>query len=156
MQIKSRIFGEIEIDDEKIITIPNGIMGFEQYQKYAIAFDSENESKNGIMWLQSLEEENLAFPVMDPMHVMSDYSPMIEDDWLEPIGNFETDNYLYVLSILTVPSDITKMTINLKAPLIINTITRKGIQLIVNNDEYPVRYNVYEHLEKAKKEAGTC
>ena len=74
MQIKSRIFGEIEIDDEKIITIPNGIMGFEQYQKYAIAFDSENESKNGIMWLQSLEEENLAFPVMDPTIIKEDYN----------------------------------------------------------------------------------
>lgn len=156
MQIKSRIFGEIDIDDEKIITIPGGLMGFEQYHKFAIAFDSENESKNGIMWLQSIDEADLAFPVMDPMQVIENYSPVVEDEWLEPIGKFETDNDLYVLSILTVPSDITKMTINLKAPLIINTVTRKGIQLIVNNDEYPVRYNVYEHLEKTKKEAGTC
>ena len=156
MRIKSRIFGEVEIDDEKIITIPNGIMGFDEFKRYAIAYDSESESKNGIMWLQSLDEESLAFPVMDPTHVMENYSPMVEDEWLEPIGKFESDSDLYILTILTVPSDIKKMTVNLKAPLIINTLTRKGIQLIVNNEDYHVRYCIYDILEKNKKEAGAC
>lgn len=156
MRIKSRIFGEVEIDDEKIITIPNGIMGFDEFKRYAIAYDSESESKNGIMWLQSLDEESLAFPVMDPTHVMENYSPMVEDEWLEPIGKFESDSDLYILTILTVPSDIKKMTVNFKAPLIINTLTRKGIQLIVNNEDYQVRYGIYDILEKNKKEAGAC
>lgn len=155
MKINSRIFGEVEIDEEKIITIPNGIMGFDEYTKYAIAFDSESESKKGIMWLQSIEEPTLAFPVMDPTVVMPDYSPMVEDEWLAPIGEFKEDSELYILTILTVPSDIKNMTVNLKAPLIINTVTRKAVQLIVNNDDYLVRFGIYDILEK-NKEAGTC
>lgn len=152
MKINSRIFGEIEIDEEKIITIPNGILGFEEYKQYAIAYDSENEAKKSIMWLQSLDEPTLAFPVMEPVSVLGEYNPMVEDEWLEPIGNFNTDDDLYVLTILTVPSDIKKMTANLKAPLIINTLTRKGCQLIVNNEEYSVRYNIYDYIEKCRKE----
>ena len=148
MKINSRIFGKIEIDDDKIITIPNGVLGFEKYTRYAIAFDSEKESKNGIMWLQCVDEPELAFPVMDPMFIVKDYKPVVEDEWLAPIGKFESDEDLYILSVLTVPSDLTKMTINLKAPIIINTSTRLGCQIIVNNEDYPIRYNVYECLDK--------
>ena len=46
MEINSRIFGKIEIDDNKIITIPNGLLGFEKYTRYVIAYDSDKESKN--------------------------------------------------------------------------------------------------------------
>lgn len=47
---------------------------------------------------------------------------------------------------LTVPADITKITSNLKAPIVVNPKTLKGCQLIVENDEYPVRYPIYEIL----------
>ena len=119
MEINSRIFGKIEIDDNKIITIPNGLLGFEKYTRYVIAYDSDKESKNGIMWLQCVDEPELAFPVMDPMFIIKDYRP--------EIGIFESDEELYVLSVLTVPSDLTKMTINLKAPIVINISTRLSI-----------------------------
>ena len=156
MQIKSKIFGEIEIEDSKIITLPKGLMGFEEYTKFAVAFDSEKESKNGIMWLQSVEEENLAFPVMDPTHIMKDYNPIVEDEWLEPIGEFNSDEELYVLCVLTVPSDLKQMTINLKAPVVINTSTMKGCQIIVNNEDYLVRFNVYDYIEDMAKEGSQC
>ncbi len=153
MQIESRIFGSIEIDDDKIITIPNGLMGFEQYTRYALAFDNEKQTKGGILWLQSVEEPALAFPMLDPARVFGEYCPVIEDEWLAPIGTFNNDEDLLLLNILTVPSDITKMTVNLRAPLIINTITRKGCQLIVNNEEYSVKHKVYELIQEMKKEA---
>ena len=148
MEINSRILGKIEIDDNKIITIPNGLLGFEKYTRYVIAYDSDKESKNGIMWLQCVDEPELAFPVMDPMFIIKDYRPVVEDEWLAQIGIFESDEELYVLSVLTVPSDLTKMTINLKAPIVINISTRLGCQIIVNNEEYPIRYSVYDCLNK--------
>lgn len=151
MEINSRIFGKIEIDDNKIITIPNGLLGFEKYTRYVIAYDSDKESKNGIMWLQCVDEPELAFPVMDPMFIIKDYRPVVEDEWLAQIGIFESDEELYVLSVLTVPSDLTKMTINLKAPIVINISTRLGCQIIVNNEEYPIRYSVYDCFNKKIK-----
>ena len=100
------------------------------------------------MWLQCVDEPELAFPVMDPMFIIKDYRPVVEDEWLAQIGAFESDEELYVLSVLTVPSDLTKMTINLKAPIVINISTRLGCQIIVNNEEYPIRYSVYDCFNK--------
>ena len=142
MQINSRLFGEIDIEDDKIIDFKNGIIGFEEYHKYALIFDAEKESSKSIMWLQSMEEPELAFPVADPTHIYSGYNPVVEDEWLESIGGIDKPEDVFVLVVLTVPSDLTKMTANLKAPLVINTDTRKGCQIIVNNEGYQVRYNV--------------
>ena len=156
MQINSRLFGTIDIEDGKIIDFPNGIIGFEDYHKFALIFDSEKESSASIMWLQSLDEPELAFPVVDPMHIHADYNPVVEDEWLEPIGGICKPEDVFVLVILTVPSDLTAMTANLKAPVIINTDTRKGSQIIVNNEDYSVRYNVYDYVQSLKKEEGKC
>lgn len=156
MLVNTRLFGEIVIEDDKVLEFEQGILGFEELKKYAIVFNNEQESKKGIMWLQSIEDGSLAFPVIDPTLVEETYNPIVEEDWLEPIGSFETAEDLYVLAILTVPTDITKMTVNLKAPLIINTISRKGCQIIVNNEEYKVKHNVYEYFNslKEKEESG--
>lgn len=152
MKINSRVFGEIDIADDKIVVFEKGLMGFEEYTKYTILFDSEKPDNKGIMWLQSLDEESLAFPVMDPTCVKPDYNPLVEEEWLAPIGNVDNDDSLYVLVILTVPSDITKVTANFKAPLVINTETMKGCQTIADNEEYEVRYNIHEYIESLKKE----
>ena len=85
------------------------------------------------------------------MNITKDYNPVVEDEWLLPIGNIESEDDLFVLVILTVPSDLTRMTANLKAPVIINTRTMKGCQLIVNNDDYDVRYNVYDYVQELRK-----
>ena len=154
MQIKSKLFGDIEIQDDKIITFEKGLMGFEELKKYALVFDSDKPTPNKIMWLQSAEISDLAFPVIDPTIIMGEYNPVVEDEWLAPIGEYDTEEDLLVLSILTVPSDISKMTANVKAPLIINGNTNKGCQIIANNDEYSVRFNVYDMLQKKKEEAG--
>lgn len=155
MELSTRLFGDINIEDDKVLTFENGLMGFEGLKKYAIIFDSEQETKKGIMWLQSLEDANIAFPVMDPMSVDPEYNPEVEEDWLIPLGEVQSVEDYYILTVLTVPSDISKMTANLKAPLIMNTLTKKGCQIIVNNDNYPVRFNVYEHVQKLKSEGGT-
>ena len=56
MQINSRLFGKIDIEDDKVIDFKNGIIGFEEYHKYALIFDAEKKSSKSIMWLQSMEE----------------------------------------------------------------------------------------------------
>ena len=75
MKVNTRIFGEIDIDDSKIITFENGIIGFSDLKKFALIFDSEKKNKGGISWLQSLEDGNMALPVLDPLIVKPDYSP---------------------------------------------------------------------------------
>ena len=67
MVITTRIFGEIEIDDAKIITFESGIIGFPDLKKFTLLYDAEKTG--GIKWLQSLEEPAFAMPVMDPLSV---------------------------------------------------------------------------------------
>lgn len=153
MIAKTKFFGEVELDDDKVLKFPNGIIGFEEYKHYAILYDEDKENETRISWLQSLDEPTLALPVVDPLAIVPEYAPLIEDELLKPLGNPADRDLLFLLA-LTVPSDMTKVTANMKAPFIINAKERKGTQLIVDNADYPVRFNVYESVQKMKEKAG--
>ncbi len=152
MKAATRLFGEIEIDESKIITFEDGIIGFPDMKKFTLIFDEEKEDRPSISWLQSMDEPEIAFPVMDPLFVCETYNPSVEDELLKNLGTVKEDN-LYVLVTVTVPQDIKELAVNLKAPIVINTDTRKASQIIVE-DDLPVRYRIYEILEEAKKKAG--
>lgn len=153
MRVQTKFFGEVELDDNKVIEFQNGIIGFEDFKKFAIIYDIEDDRDTKISWLQSLEEPTLALPVVDPLAVTTEYAPMIEDELLKPLGNPADEDLLFLL-VMTVPSDMTKVTANMKAPVIISTEERKGVQLIVDNADYPVKFNVYESVQKMKEKAG--
>lgn len=152
MKAATRLFGEIEIDESKIITFEDGIIGFPDMKKFTLIFDEEKEGRPSISWLQSMDEPEIAFPVIDPLFVCETYNPSVEDELLKNLGTIKEDN-LYVLVTVTVPQDIKELAVNLKAPIVINTDTRKASQIIVE-DDLPVRYRIYEILEEAKKKAG--
>lgn len=154
MLVKTKFFGEIELNEEKIITFPGGIMGFEGYKKYTLLYDiTDDKEKFNVSWLQSLDEPEFALPVVNPYHVKPDYNPVVEDEIIKSLGEINEENLVILLS-LTVPADITKMSANLKAPFIINSDTRKGIQIIVENQDYEIKYNIYEYIQLLKKEKG--
>ena len=152
MKAATRLFGKIEIDESKIITFEDGIIGFPDMKKFTLIFDEEKEGRPSISWLQSMDEPEIAFPVMDPLFVCETYNPSVEDELLKNLGTIKEDN-LYVLVTVTVPQNIKELAVNLKAPIVINTDTRKASQIIVEED-LPVRYRIYEILEEAKKKAG--
>lgn len=153
MLAKTKFFGEVELADDKVLEFPNGIIGFEDYKRYAIMYDEDNASEKRISWLQSLDEPALALPVIEPLSIVEEYSPMIEDELLKPLGSPADADLLFLL-VMTVPSDMMKVTANMKAPVIINIAERKGVQLIVENTDYSVKYNVYESVQRMKEKAG--
>lgn len=150
MKVQTKWFGEIETTESKIITLEKGIIGFEEDKKFTIVYEEDSN----IMWLQSLENVSLAIPVIRPEIVMTDYDPIVEDELVNTLGTDIRNAELLVLVTLTVPSDIKMMTCNLKAPLIINVDTMKGIQLIADNDDYMVRYPIYDLLKDRKEKDG--
>lgn len=149
MRIQTKIFGEIDIDEEKILHFTNGIIGFPDLKDFALMYDADKGEKSNIRWLQSLQEPAFAMPVLDPLAVKPDYNPEVEDELLKPIGKLNPDEML-VLVTLTVPKDITKMSVNLCAPIVIHTESRKACQIIVDNEKYPVKYMIYDILQKKK------
>lgn len=150
MLVQTKYFGEIDLTDEKIITLERGLFGFEEYKRYTILYDCEKEGKANVSWFQSLDEPSLAFSVINPLVAKPDYNPVVEDELLNGLGEITEEN-LVILLTLTVPEDITQMTVNLKAPIIINADTRKGVQLIVENQDYEIKYKVYDILRKYKE-----
>lgn len=151
MDIHTKLFGEVTIDVNKVITFEHGLIGFEEYKQYMLIHDSEKEN-NTIVWLQSIDEPELALPVMNPLFVAPDYNPTVEDELLKVLEPIEDE--LLVLVVLTVPRDITKITANLKAPIVINSMTRKGCQMIVEDDSYQIRHAIYEVLKQRNGKDG--
>lgn len=151
MEITTRVFGTIEIDDDKIIRFPSGIIGFPDMTDFALVYNEEKGKDSPIRWLQSLQEAEFALPVMDPLLVAKDYNPEVEDDHLLPLGEMTAEDTL-VLVTVTVPQDLTKMSVNLQAPIIINADSKKATQIIVNTEKFPIKYYIYDILQVMKKE----
>lgn len=148
MQIKTKVFGEITIDDDKIIHFPNGIIGFPDLTDFTLIHDEE-KGAGSIHWLQSMQEPAFAMPVMDPLIVCPNYNPEADDELFNVLGEIKPDDLL-VLVTVTVPSDLTKMTVNLKGPIIINVSAKKALQIIVEGDEYQVKFPIYDILNQKK------
>lgn len=152
MRVNTRIFGEIDIEEEKIITFEKGIIGFPDMKKFTLLHDEDEGVNAGIRYLQSLDEPAFAMPVMDPLIVVPDYNPEVEDELLKPLGEIKDDS-LFVLVTVSVPKEIEKMTVNLQAPLIFNADERKAVQIIVEGSEYKIKFPIYDILQERKKKA---
>lgn len=152
MEITTKVFGQITIDDDKIINFPRGIVGFPELTEFALVHDKDKGTET-IHWLQSIQEPGFAMPVMDPLLVCPEYNPEVDDELLGHLGKI-SDEELLVLVTVTVPKDLTKMTVNLKGPIVINAAEKKAAQVIVEGDQYQVKFPIYDILNANKKKAG--
>ena len=150
MIVKTKIFGEIEVDESKFLTFEDGILGFPDLKKFMLIHDEESGGTNLISWMQSIDEPGFAMPVLDPLKVCPDYNPEVEDELLKSLGEIDGDDIL-VLTTVTVPPEIEKMTSNLKAPFIINAQNLKACQVILEDDNYLIKYPIYEILKNNKQ-----
>lgn len=153
MKAETRIFGTIEIEDEKIVSMEKGMIGFPELKHFALIFDEEKEEKQRtIMWFQSMDDGDIAFPVIEPSIAIEDYQPEFSEEMLAVLGEM-ADEDAYLLATVTVPKEVEKLTCNLQAPIIINMKNNKGAQVIVEND-YPIKYSLAHLIKNKKEKAG--
>lgn len=146
MTIKTRFFGEIEIDENKVLTFNEGIPGFENLKKFL--FMTDNDENSPFCWLQSIEDLDIVFTLFDIYTLMEEYEPKISyEEITNDIGEFEKEDIL-IYVIANIPKDITKISVNLKAPVIINMKTNKAKQAISISEEYEIKTYIYEQLKK--------
>lgn len=150
MEVSTRLFGDIKIEDNKIIHFINGLVGFPELKDFALIHDGEGGIGEGVQWLQSMQDGNFALPVINPLQILESYNPVVEDELLAPLGELAPEDML-VLVTITVPEDVTRMSINLKGPIVINAANCKACQVIAENEGLQVKFPVYDIL-KAKKE----
>ncbi|MCR5421459.1 MAG: flagellar assembly protein FliW [Lachnospiraceae bacterium] len=147
MEFTSKLFGKINIDEKKIIDFSEGILGFPELKKFVLMYDNEKNTGGGLNFMISIEEPAFSMPVVPALIVEPGYSPKFSENIEAVIGELNEGNVL-VMVTMTIPSDVTRMTVNLNAPIIINVDTGKGIQTIVENEEYAVKSPIYDKLKK--------
>ena len=141
MKINTKKFGEINIDENLVFEFVEPIIGYENLKKYVLVEHAENSA---FKWLQSIEDESLAFPVSTPAYFDIDYQFEIPTDVAEKI-NLTSVESLISLNIVTIPQGKPRnSTINLLAPIIINATNKKGMQLILSNSNYPVKQPLFK------------
>ncbi|WP_317367276.1 flagellar assembly protein FliW [uncultured Tyzzerella sp.] len=145
MKIKTKIFGEIDINDDKVIYFENGLPGFENLKKFLFMTDEDENSP--FCWLQSIEDLDIVFTLFDVFRFLPDYNPIVEIESFDKLDN-DTEDSLMVYCIAHIPNDVKNMTINLKAPVVINADNNKANQFICSNEEYPIKYYIYKELLK--------
>ena len=144
MKLHARSFGEIEINEEDILTFPDGIPGFEDSKRYIIINNPDEE--NPFDWLQSVDNGDLAFVIINPFFVKPDYDIVIPESALEKLKiKDESDVALY--SIVVVPEKLENMTVNLAGPIIINVREKLGKQIILDDNRYTTKHYVFKTEE---------
>lgn len=149
MEIDTTRFGRIEIDSERIITLPKGLLGFPQHQRFALIQTGE---ENYFFWLQSLEAPNLAFVVTDPTIFFKDYDVPVRD---ETVGDVQlTDpSFLQVFVICNKVDDW--LTGNLLGPIIVNAQNRLAQQVVLTEKKWTTRQPLMKlHADVPLAKAG--
>src|SRR5436189_1735121 len=97
--VDSTRFGRVEVDDSLVVTLPDGMIGFESCRRYVVM---EPDADNPIKWFQCLDNGDVAFPILDPWRFKPDYSPAISDGDARAI-ELSDDTPKLVFVIVTIP-----------------------------------------------------
>lgn len=138
MVINTLRFGQIEVDDLDVIRFEKGIYGFRDENSFILL---HNEEYKPFMWLQSTSTPELAFIVLDPWVVEDQYALELGPDLKERLQITQEEQVL-TIAIVTIPENQNEMTINLKAPILINIEEKIGEQIILNDDTYSIRHRI--------------
>lgn len=143
MKVNTTRFGELQVNKEDIINMSEGILGFENLKKFFVVDPGDSTL---ILWLQSIEDEKIAFPVIEPKIFKPDYTAKLLPSDMNSV-ELESLNQAKIYSILTIPSDISQMSANLKAPIVINNEKQIAKQIVLQDSKLSVKYEMYKELK---------
>jgi flagellar assembly factor FliW len=142
MVVQTGRFGQIEVSSEEIISIPSGILGFPDDHNFCLV-DAGDDTL--ILWLQSLSNAHLAFPLLEPKIFKPEYVVRLSAAELRELRLLSIKD-ASVFTILTIPSALPEMTANLKAPLVINTKEKRAKQVVLQENDQPIKHPMFKEL----------
>lgn len=135
MKIDTRLFGKIEINEENIICFKEGIPGFEGYSKFVIL-----DIEDGLMkCLQSIDNKNICFIIINPFDYFKDYQVDLLDDEVKKLQILKEED-VAVFNILNIKEN--EITANMLAPIVINLVKNIGMQIILQDSDYSIRQEI--------------
>ncbi len=137
LTLDTKDYGTIEYEESDLIHFTDGLFGFNDLKDFIPLVLDENED-NTILMLQSIENTDIAFVIINPFSLDPDYNPVLSPEELSYLGvKSEDDLSYYVICVLR--SNHLENTVNMKAPVVINPDKRIGMQVILNQSEYEFR-----------------
>ncbi len=139
MRIETKYFGDIEIDEENIIRFPQGVLGFPGQERFVLILNPEDNVP--FHWLQSIENGELCFIIVEPFFFVPEYDFEIDETAVNILSSDQAEE-LIVYSVAAVPEKFEETTINLLGPIVINTIKKVGAQLVLENSDWSVKHPI--------------
>ena len=140
MEINTRDFGIIDIEEDAVYDFPQGVYGFEEDTCFAIFHKTFDDVS--FLYLQSVQNIIPCFLIFQPEDFYAGYAPLLSQEDLAACGA-ESPEELIFLAIANVPDSIEEMSLNIKSPLALNPKTKIGRQVILQNPDYTVRYQPF-------------
>jgi flagellar assembly factor FliW len=154
IQVHTRNFGDIEIAEEKVLCFPHALPGFPELKKFALIADPAELAEESAVfyWLQSLEDTDIAFCLVDLSKIMTGYDPLVDKSDIAGLGLEDGIEDLLIYNMVVVPENPRDATVNMKAPIVINPYSNQGVQVICQNEEYAIRHRL---LNNTTNRAGS-
>lgn len=146
MDINTRDFGVVQVENDAIYKFPDGLYGFEDDKNFAV-FEQSFEDVS-FLYLQSIDNLIPCFLVFEPWDLYPNYQPVLSKEDMAACHVDNVDDLIFLV-IASVPSSIADLSINIKSPVVLNPKTRKARQVILQNPEYTVKYLPFQKDGKA-------
>lgn len=151
MKITGTRFNTIEYDNEDVITFSDGLIGFPESKRFVVV---NARPDTPFRWLQSLDEPTLAFLVVEPAAYVPDYQPELSQGSFEQLGLSE-DAPKIVFTTAAIPQGKPyEMTINLMAPIVVNPLTNKASQVVLEDAAYTMKHPVFPSADRVGQDAA--
>ena len=134
MEVRTTRFGVIDIAEDRVITFARGLLGFPQHQRFCLLEPGEDAC---FFWLQSVDDPELAFVVTDPSLFVSDYSVQIRPEQMASLNLKDLADAQVFVIVNKVDQTLTG---NLQGPLVVNTLTRSGEQMVLAEKKWTTRH----------------
>lgn len=141
MLIKTKFLGEVDINESDIISFEYGLPGFQNLKKFVLIPLDDHLS---LAVLQSTEEVEVGFVVAYPFVFKKDYAFDISEEDKEDL-KIEKEEDVVAYAIITLMETFQQSTLNLLAPIVINSGKKIGKQIVLQDSSlYPLRYPIGE------------
>ncbi|HUJ75638.1 MAG TPA: flagellar assembly protein FliW [bacterium] len=150
MMVQTTRFGTVEVQEEQVITMVDGMLGFTGCTRFVMM---EDEIGEPFRWMQSTDMPSLAFVVIDPAVILPNYQFSVKREQIKPL-EVDTAEDLQVYVIVTMSSNILDVTVNLQGPLVVNKKRRVGMQLVLNDPNFSTRHPLFTNQPESEAEAA--
>jgi flagellar assembly factor FliW len=148
MKAQTTRFGTIDVTEEEVIVLPEGMLGFSDCSQFTLITDELGEP---FEWMQSLEQPGLAFVVIEPSRILTEYHFSVKKDQIKALQTDKVEDLL-VYVIVTMAGSILDVTVNLQGPIVVNKHTRVGQQIVLNDPKFSTRHPLFTDEPEDAKE----